>query len=145
MKAEHSWYLLEKKQLEVWNVMLCQTWVGHLLLFACMFVCDQQVGIIDERVSVFIYLGKKCYESIKWLAARLGCTSRHGSNWRLKLFVWDSLSDTHTLCATLTSIRHVWSKSVVIEKQIEGIRTESVKTPSDYWLSLSLLNMMCIE
>lgn len=92
--------------------MVCQSWARHLLLFAsvCVCVCDQQAWIIDEWISICIYLGKKCYESIKWLAAHLICSSRVGSNWLLRVFVWDSVGDSHTLRDTRRSIKHVWSK-----------------------------------
>ncbi len=75
----------------------------------CECVCDQQACIIDEWISICIYLGKKCYESIKWLAAHLVCSSRLVSNWLLRVFVWDSVGDSHTLQDTWWSIKHVWS------------------------------------
>lgn len=91
-------------------------------MFACVCGWSQWVWIIDEWISICIYLGQECYESIKWLAACLVV-----SNWLVRLFVCDSLCDSHMIFfSRQESIKHIWTESIRF-KTSKGFSRESVK------------------
>lgn len=109
--------------------LVCQSRAGHLLLFVSVCKWDQRAWIIDDSVSICIYLGRKCNEFIIWLAACIVCCSGPGSNRILGLFVWGSVGDSYTfLDACLDQWNSFDQNHRSLRDLIRSFRPKSLRT-----------------